>query len=156
MSTFRHVGETDKEPYHYTQCGLDDVYLMSGYEVEHEDGEEWFSVKHMDELHRAIGRALAAEKKELSGKEVRFLRKEMDLTQAELGRLVGLSDQAVARWEKGQTEMPRPAEYLLRYIYLQYLDEQIDVAELVNTLTEADSRCDRLVFQEDHGWKQCA
>jgi DNA-binding transcriptional regulator YiaG len=35
-------------------------------------------------LHRAIGAFLVTEKKVLSGKELRFIRKEMDLTQAEL------------------------------------------------------------------------
>src|SRR3954469_2137914 len=89
-SAWRLKGEQDKAPIQYTDCGLDDVYLVSGYEIEDSHHGKSLSIKNLDELHRAIGCYLASQKKVLSGKELRFLRKQMDLTQAELGKLVGL------------------------------------------------------------------
>ena len=63
------------------------------------------TVKNLVGLHKAIGRYLAERKKILTGKELRFLRLQMDLTQSELARLVGYDAQQVARWEKGENEI---------------------------------------------------
>jgi len=157
-NSFRHVGEGDKTPYRYTECGLDDVYLVNGYEIRRMGDEEGVAIKHIGELHQAIGCALVTEKKVLSGKELRFLRKEMDLTQAELGQLVRLTDQSVARWEKEQCEIPGAADSLLRLLYLAHIKQKIDVRELIESLEETDSVGDeRFVFQPtEDGWKQCA
>jgi DNA-binding transcriptional regulator YiaG len=158
-NSFRHAGEKDRKPYHYTECGLDDVYLISGYEVENTAYGDGVSIKHLDELHKAIGYSLVTEKKVLSGKELRFLRKEMDLTQTELGQLVGLSDQQVARWEKDRYEIPSAADYLLRFFYLEHIKKTLDLRELIRALTEMDSQTsdDRFVFKPTRdGWKQAA
>lgn len=155
-SQFRYAGEQDREPYHYTECGLDDVYLLSGYEPTKTAYGEGVSICHIDELHKAIGHYLVTHKKVLSGKELRFLRKEMDLTQAELGLLVGLSDQQVARWEKDQYEIPSAADYLLRHFYLDHIKEESSVRHLIETLKDMDARGsdEPCVFEDtNHGWK---
>ena len=158
MKPFRHIGEADKKPYHYTECGLDDVYLMSGYEEMQVDDDVAVAVKHVSELHKAIGHALVTAKKVLSGKELRFLRKEMDLTQDEVARLVGVTDQSVARWEKDQTQIPEAVDYLLRFVYLQHIQENIHVVELIESLRNMDSaRDERFCFKASKGgWKECA
>lgn len=157
MKPFRHIGEADKEPYHYTECGLDDVYLMSGYEEMQVDDDLAVAVKHVPELHKAIGRALVTAKKVLSGKELRFLRKEMDLTQDEVARLVGVTGQSVARWEKDQIQIPEAVDYLLRFVYLQHIQEAINVVALIESLRNMDSRRDdSFCFKASKdGWKEC-
>lgn len=157
--SFTHIGEESREPYHYTECGLDDIYLLSGYEIESTSYGDGVSIKHVDELHKAIGHSLVTQKKVLSGKELRFLRKEMDLTQTELGRLVGLSDQQVARWEKDQYEIPSAADYLLRYFYLMHIKQDFDLRKLIETLKEMDAKRsdERLLFKPSkQGWKRAA
>jgi transcriptional regulator with XRE-family HTH domain len=42
----------------------------------------------------------------------------MDLTQAELGAKLRVSDQTVARWEKGETPIPGRADGMLRIPFL--------------------------------------
>jgi putative transcriptional regulator len=133
------LGTAGEKPYHYTECGLDDVWLRGGFEevtTEHGTG---VAIMHDEELHNAIGRHLATSKKVLSGKELRFLRKEMDLTQAALGKMVGLSDQQVARWEKGQCNIPSAADHLLRVLYLEHIGGNLKVRELLTLLKETDS-----------------
>lgn len=140
----------------YPDCGLDDVYLLNGYEVVTTSYGAGLTVKDADGLRAAIARSLAARKKVLSGKEVRFLRKEMDLTQSELGRLVGLDAQSVARWEKEQIcAKKRPAELLLRVLYLAKADNQLDVEALLKELDELDAPLnDKQVFRETaDGWR---
>jgi len=129
-----------KAPLHYTLSGLDDVYLISGYEIEDTEDGPVLSVHDVDGLRRAIGKYLATEKKVLNGKEIRFLRKELDLTQAELAGLLRIGDQQVARWEKGLCEMPGPADGLLRFIYLEEIGASgFSVRELLKDLEEFDA-----------------
>lgn len=158
----KYTGEADKAPYHYTECGLDDVYLLSGYEIEQTEYGEVVSVRHADELHHTIGECLVRNKKLLCGKELRFLRREMDLTQAELAKLVGVSDQTVARWEKDQTIIGGAADAMLRVLFVEHLgllENGVTVRDLLSTLEAHDaSRTDgRKVFaQEDSDWKPVA
>ena len=108
------------------------------------------------QLHRVIGEHLACSKKALTGKEVRFLRKQMDLTQSELGRLVGLDAQSVARWEKGQRGLKKgPAELLLRVGYAGTDQGNIDPLAILRRLDELDAPArERRVFKEtNNGWR---
>lgn len=142
----------------YKGCGLDDVYLLGGHETVKTNHGEGIVIRDMDGLHRAIGEFLATQKKELSGKELRFIRKEMDLTQAELGRLIGLSSQQVARWEKSQQPISGPADFLLRKLYLEHIKGSISLIELVKELEEtAQPASDEHVFTESGGcWRAVA
>lgn len=154
--TWRHANETDKEPLHYTDCGLDDVYLLSGYQIEETPYGRGLSIKNIDQLHTAIGCYLAKQKKALSSKELRFLRKQMDLTQSELGKIFGLSSQQVARWEKGESAISGPADVLVRVLFIQHAGNNIDLQQLVKSLEEIDSPMDEKFFFEktSNGWKQ--
>lgn len=110
--------EVAAKPYHYRECGLESVYLLNGFHVETVCGEEAIRIQNMDGLWKAIALHLVSERKILSPREVRFLRNQMRLTQADLARLLRVTDQTVARWEKGETELPGPADVALRATYL--------------------------------------
>lgn len=153
-AAWRHHGERDKTPLHYTDCGLDDVYLVSGYEMENTPYGEGLSIKNLDQLHKAIGCYLANQKKALSGKELRFLRKQMNLTQSDLGNLLGLSSQQVARWEKGESAISGPADLLVRAFFIQHAGNKLDLRKLANSLEEIDSPInERSCFENTpQGW----
>jgi DNA-binding transcriptional regulator YiaG len=51
-------------------------------------------------LETAYLHGLVEEEPSLSGPEVRFIRKRLDLTQIQLAELLGVEDQSVRRWEK--------------------------------------------------------
>jgi len=81
--------KTPQRPLHYTDCGLDDVYLVSGYRIEQTPSGQVLTITNVEQLHRVIGCQLAKQKRALSGKELRFLRKQINLTQSELGKFIG-------------------------------------------------------------------
>ena len=56
---FRHKKDEIKGPYRYAACGLDNVYLLNGYELYQLSDGEGVSVRDLEDLHRAIGRCLA-------------------------------------------------------------------------------------------------
>lgn len=148
-------------PYHYRQCGLGNVYLRNGFEIESTKYGESIRIHDIDGLHDAIGMCLIQEKKVLDGVEIRFLRHEMDLSQRMLGHLLNKSSQAVARWEKGQSKMDGPADRLLRLLYENHATGQgheNGIRELLEQLAALDSSDLGDVQFEDteNGWSRAA
>lgn len=107
-----------KEALHYTDCGLDNIFLQNGYEVENLDGDEYVTITDIDGLHKAIGLHIVLRKKAPTAREMRFLRTEMALSQVELGQKLGVSDQTIARWEKGHTDVPGTAVFAFKVLYV--------------------------------------
>lgn len=142
---FRHSEDADclDAPFHYRRSGLDNIYLLNGFDAEWIDGERFVSILDVDGLHKAIGVHLVCHRKTLAPKEIRFLRRTLDLTQAEMGRLIGQSDQQIARWEKGENNINGPADRLLRlmfvYTLLQSEGGQTLPMEFLNRLDALDS-----------------
>lgn len=156
--SFAHNDCTAGEPLHYTACGLDNVYLASGYEVREIAGERYTSVRDVEDLHRAIAVSLVSDRKVLSGKEIRFLRRYLDLTQRELGGLMGVSDQSVARYEKEQSALEGSNDALLRLLVCAQAEEKINVREVLEKLRAADDVGDGALTLErsDEEWRVAA
>ncbi len=146
------------EPYHYTQCGLEDVYLLNGYKRHKTPYGSGVAIENVEELHKVIAEHLCVNKAFLSGREFRFLRKLMDLTQSEVAMFLGCDVQSVARWEKGKAEASGAADKVMRILYLGSMGSErsgTDAAELIKKLASLDARMtDRQVFEETaRGWK---
>ncbi len=143
--------------YHYTECGLDNVDLANGFTRHDTPYGPGIAIDDVDGLHRAIARRLAHARRPLAGKEVRFLRKELDLSQEGLAALLGCTGQTVARWEKDETTIPGPADRLLRLLYLEREDAGPRIHELLEFLSEEGApRDERHLFEAEHGWRPAA
>lgn len=157
------IGEgKPSKPYHYRECGLDNIYLLDGYEIEEMDGDQYVSVTNLDGLWKAIGLNLVANRKTFSPQEIRFIRIQMGKTQAELAHLLRVDDQTVARWEKKKCKIPGPADLALRFLFLACPVAQPEggkiltrVHEMVETIVETDTpECDEVVFRpHDGSWE---
>ena len=117
------------------------------------DGEIYLSIADLDGLHRAIGLRIVLTKKAPTGDEMRFLRNELDMSQSDLGKIIGVSDQSIARWEKSQTDIPGPAVFSVKFLYLFALMPAEDRSELGSALInlamelgQADEISDRMEF----------
>jgi transcriptional regulator with XRE-family HTH domain len=96
---------------------LDYIYLANGYTVENDpDYGTVVSIHEEDDLLRAIGFFIAYFKKELTGPDFRFLRKQMGLTQERLTEAFGVDVQTIANYEKGK-KIPVPSQNLMRHIF---------------------------------------
>ena len=147
--------------YHYTESGLDSVYLLNGFDFDDAPSGRQVIIKDIDGLHRAIGEYLVKEKKDLSGKEIRFLRHEMLMSQTTLAKFLGVSEQAVHRWENGKTEqVPKPAEALIRLLYSEQIigcNDELKKAlkQIADIEDEMDARM-TLSRETNRGWKLAA
>jgi transcriptional regulator with XRE-family HTH domain len=151
-----------REPHHYRACGLDDVYLLNGFTVEETDYGRGVSVHNEEDLHRAIGLRVISDKKPVSAREFRFLRKQMGFTQEQLGKRLRVDAQTVARYEKDQTAIPGSTDAVMRFLYAVYLipeQQRMEVLkELAEELEDRESNSGRAMYfrQTNHGWDQGA
>jgi DNA-binding transcriptional regulator YiaG len=117
------------EPYHFKASGLPNVYLQNGVKIERDaDYGDLVSIDHLPDLVMAIAFSLVRKPEKLTGAEMRFLRKRIGATQAELGRELWVSEQTVANYEKGKTDAG-PADRALRFLLLAHVADDATLAE---------------------------
>jgi len=139
--------------YHYTESGLTNVWLANGYTIRKTKYGEGVSIHDADGLHRALSQALA-NKPHLTGSEVRYLRKEMGLSQRGIGELLGVTDQAVALWER-KGRPPKTADRLLRLIYVEHVKGNAPVRATIQRINAMDAQRHEQIIAEEAkgGWK---
>ena len=146
--------------YHYKTCGLDGIYLKNGYEVTETAEGSAVSIHDIYSLHRVIAKGLIEKASPLTGREFRFLRIEMDMSQRAVGDLMDKTDQIIAKWEKGQNKIPVLADKAMRDLYMDSIGES-PIAGLLKRFKELDREIHELEFQlseTDDGWQldRCA
>jgi DNA-binding transcriptional regulator YiaG len=146
--------------YHYRGAGLDNIFLLNGYRMVEFGKERLYSVENVEGLHRAIAAQLINKSAPLTGKEFRFLRIEMDLSQKQLGTLLGVSEQTIASWEKSKTKHPSgPAERIMRiWARERLLKRRSKIGTMLEQLATLDNQLlERLCFVErDSHWEAAA
>jgi putative transcriptional regulator len=144
--------------YHYTESGLRNVWLVNGYSVRKTPYGEGVAIENLEGLHRAIARQIVRLPRPLTGAEFRFLRKELELSQASLADYLGCDVQALARWEKAKSRIPKPAERLLRALFRESDEGNAQIRELVERIGRRDAATRaKLEFERRRGeWKAAA
>ena len=112
------------------------------------------AIHKLEELHRAIASALLHKPALLAAGEIRFLRKQLGWSGAELANHLGVTRETVSRWEQGAAPMGGTADRLLR--------ATVALATPISFRTETLRQIGRgqgapvqlrLSFDEKHGWK---
>jgi DNA-binding transcriptional regulator YiaG len=125
-----------KQPWHYTQCGLDNVWLENGFELRDTPYGRAIAVHDVDGLHRLLAGELARKQGALTGREFRFLRSWLGLTQEGLASLMDVSEGALSLWER-KGAVPAVNDKLLRLMVLAQTDGDSSIRqaiERVNTV----------------------
>ena len=140
--------------YHYTECGLNNIWLENGYREKKTPYGKAVAIERADDLHAAIADRLVNRKPSLSGGEFRFIRKELGLSQAALAHILGNDAQTVARWEKSG-RVPKMGERFLRALYREREQGNAKIDELIEHLNTLDERRrEKLLFAETRsGWE---
>lgn len=72
------------------------------------------SVKEMDQIRR--GKKKASRRFEIKEPEVKSIREQTGLSQAQFSRLIGVSKRTLENWEQGRRQPAGPARALLKIV----------------------------------------
>lgn len=103
--------------HHYLESGLDNVYLVDVELWECPCGENAVGIPAVPELQRVIGEVLLRKKTLLTGKEIRFLRKNIGIPSKKFAETLGVDQATVSRWENEKRLPDKPTDRLIRLVY---------------------------------------
>ena len=142
--------------YHYTESGLQNVWLKNGYTVHKTPYGKGMAITDVAGLHKAIGLVLARLPK-LTGAQFRFLRKEMGMSQKAIATLLGTSEQNISLWER-RGHIPRPSDRLVKVLYNEHVrGDNLTIKGLIERIiAQDDAPQEKLEFENDNIWKEAA
>ena len=116
------------ECYHYKESGLDNVYLMDlQVRVCQSCGQKTPRIPKVLELHNTIARAVAMKPCPLTGREIRFLRKQLGLSAKRWAEYLRVDIATLSRWENSENSEQQPgpqSDALIRLLYFRLHDEK--------------------------------
>ena len=118
--------------YRYRECGLDNV-LIKGLVPRN----DVFAIPNVLGLHKVIAELIVGREAGMTGPELRFIRTEMGMTQAELAKVVHRDAPSVERWERNELPIDQTAEALMRLLAIEKLALKLDG----ETISELSERC---------------
>lgn len=129
--------------------GLPNVFLKNGYTVEGSGDEQVITYLDLDGLYEAMATAIANRRAPLTGAEFKFMRRRAGMSQEQVGAMVDKTNQAVAKWEKGQAAVPVAEGNMVRLAWLS-VHSRRDVARAVDRMLLAgDGDPADYVFRHD-------
>lgn len=131
--------------HHYTECGLENVYLRNGFRKVEHNGSIVVVVEDPIGLHQAIGKRICGQRF-ISGDEFRFLRNEMRMSQSRLGAVLGVSENMVSLWER-RSAIPKQAVAMLKAMYSEHIKVSYKITALLDVVSK-ESAANELMFGE--------
>jgi DNA-binding XRE family transcriptional regulator len=112
---------------------------------------EWVLDIDFDKLELTVLYCLLEKPGQLNGDELKFIRKYLDMTTTEFGKIFGVSHVAVLNWEKG-TRINMSTDICIRLFMLDHLkktkdkDFRIFFHKRLETLGKADDKSNPIVI----------
>ena len=115
----------------YIHFAFRNLYLVNGYrEFSTSDGIER-EYESPDQLEQCIRGLVLRKNEPLRGWDLRFLRRGLGFSQADLGILLDRDAQTVARWEKSSDPIPKFADITIRTRFAARYEPNMAVSELI-------------------------
>ena len=113
--------------YHFLESGLSYVYIGNiaiSYCIQDKD-IVIPEVPKLQELLDVIWVDIILNPQPLVGEDIRFLRQAIDLTQLEFAKLLGVTSNTMARWERGELRPTAAMDLTIRRAILPKADEHV-------------------------------
>jgi DNA-binding transcriptional regulator YiaG len=142
--------------YHYTDCGLDYVWLLNGFTFHRTPHGDGVSIKDARALHARLALDMIAQPHPLQGQDVRFLRGLLRVSQEGLARVLRQQRGSVARWEADPNkDIPGAADSALRMFYALKAgghDVAVKVVDLLQEIDELQHGPHKICMRNDGEW----
>ncbi len=119
------------DAYQYFESGLDNVLLQNIPVYECDCGAKYPSIFRIGYLNELIGEALLEKQSLLSGKEIKFLRKNLYLSSKKFAQTLGIGITTLSKWENEKQHHSGPNDRLIRALYLVYKGIKNDIAQKI-------------------------
>jgi len=121
--------------YHYTQCGLDDIFLGDIPIFECSNCKTKVpEISHIKDLHRSMAYSIVTKSSRLNPKEIRFLRKHVRMKSKDFAKFLGVSPVTYSGWETGKQKnihFSHDLQIRMAFIILSTLDDKFfELAQL--------------------------
>jgi len=126
--------QESEEFYHYTESGLDNVYLGNVSVYRCECGEYFASIPAIIELNSVIAIYLIKKKTFLKGQEIKYLRKNAGLNAKTFAEFIGVDKSTLSRWENNKRTLDKSNDRMIRLFYANF--KGIPAEEIQNFLTD--------------------
>ena len=105
--------------YPFAECGLRNVVLQ-GVEIARcgKCGNDDVVIPHLNDLMRALAFAVVSQPYRLQGEDVKFLRKYLNMTQAQLAELLDIHKTNLSKWENNEDKIGEQSDRLIRAVAL--------------------------------------
>lgn len=105
--------------YAFTECGLRNVLLQGVEMIRCQScGDEQVVIPRLDDLMRTLAFAVISQPYRLQGEDVRFLRKYLNMTQAQLADLLDVHKTNLSKWENDEDKIGEQSDRLIRAVAL--------------------------------------
>lgn len=140
--------------YHYTESGLTNVWLANGYKSVETPYGKGVSIEDADGLHHMLAIALTKKAGRLTGKEFRFLRTLLCLSQKSFADMVGVTEQSASLWER-TGKVPKGSDATMRMLALEKLMGDGKMSEVIDRINTVDRLVNQQIVatERNHKWK---
>ena len=114
---------TAEEPYHFVDSGLPNVYLVGIKYFVCECGSVIAEIPAIKQLMQLIARDIVMSPQDLSGNEIRFLRKRLGMKAADYSKHLGFTPESLSRVENGKQAVSIQAQKLARLSYCAFSED---------------------------------
>ncbi|MBS0339824.1 MAG: transcriptional regulator [Proteobacteria bacterium] len=127
---------------------MDNVWLENGYHTKETAYGPATSIEDVDGLHQAIAVTLTEKPGKVTGKELRFLRLILGMSQAGLGKCMGATEQSVSLWER-HGKVPKYADSITRLLVLDKVTGEGRATHIIDRINTVERLCNqRIVVRE--------
>ena len=139
--------------YHYTECGLTNVWLENGYVIKKTAYRRGTAVDDAMGLHQVLAMELTEKKGKITGKELRFMRTVLGMSQEGLGKFVGATEQSVSLWER-TGKVPQSADSILLLLVSEKLNGNSKVTDVIERINTVERICNQRIIAREkrHKW----
>ena len=114
---------TPKEPFHFVDSGLPNVYLVGIRYFVCECGNTVAEIPAIKRLMQLIARDIVMSPLDLTGNEIRFLRKRLGKKAADYSKYLGFTPESLSRVENGKQPVSIQAQKLARLSYCVFSED---------------------------------